>query len=117
MGEHNGHRHQFRGLIARIAKHETLISGSLLLVEPFAFRHPLVDIRRLLMDRRQHRTGLRVEPELGVGVPDVAHDIPDHLLKIDGGRGSDFASDQDQACRDERFARHAPIGILRENGV
>ena len=79
--------------------------------------HALVDIRRLLMYGRQHRAGIGVEAKFGVGIAHTPHHIPNDRLKIDGGRGSDFASDQDQACRDERFASHAPLGILRQNGV
>jgi hypothetical protein len=93
MRQDDGHGHQFRGLIAGITKHEALIPSPLLGVQTLALRHALVDIRRLLMYGRQHRAGIGVEAKFGVDIAYTPHHIPNDRLKIDGGRGSDLASD------------------------
>ena len=75
--------HEVRRLVARVAEHEALIAGALLLVHALAFGHALGDVGALLLDRRDHRAGVGVEAHLGARVPDVAHGLADDLRVVD----------------------------------
>ncbi len=67
--EHDGQRHQLRGLAARIPEHQALVTSALAveLVVAFAFpvlesvRDALGDVRRLRPDRHRYATGRAVE--------------------------------------------------------
>ena len=103
MREHDRQRHQLVGLGAGVAEHQPLVAGA-------ARIDALRDVGRLFVDRRQHRAGLGVEPELGARVADVLDRLADDVLEIDVAAGRDFAGDDRQPGRDERFARDAAAG-------
>ena len=72
-------RHQLLGLVGRVAEHHPLVTGAgeveRVVVPGVGARlvsevDALSDIGRLLVDRIDHRAGVVVEPELGVGVAD-----------------------------------------------
>ena len=50
----DGRRHELGGLVGRVAEHEALVAGALLLVEAFALGHALRDVGRLLLDGGEH---------------------------------------------------------------
>ena len=81
-------RHELGRLVGRVAEHQALVAGALLLVEALALGHALRDVGRLLLDRREHRAGLVVEAHRGVGVADVL----------------DRLADDDRACRSTRWS-------------
>ena len=98
------------GLVAGVAEHQALVAGA-------ARVHAHRDVGRLAVNRREHGAGLGVEAVFAARVADFGDRLADDVLIVDlGGRG-DFAGDQGEARRDQRFARHAAHGILRENGV
>ena len=65
----------------------------------------------------RHGAGFGVEAELAARVPDLGDGLADDVLVVDYGGGRDFAGDEHEAGRDERFARDAAHRILREDRV
>ena len=108
--EDDRQRHQRGRLIGRIPEHHALITRPTRV-------HAERDVGRLAIDGRQNRAGLRVEAEVGVGVPDgrdrAAHDIGD----VDVGRSGDFAGNYRHPGRDQRFAGDPGGGILGKNRI
>ena len=96
--------------VAGVAEHQPLVAGP-------AGVHALGDVGGLLMNRREHGAGLGVEAELRARVADILDGVADDLRKIDVTAGRDFAGDDREPGRDERLARHAADGILREDRV
>ena len=76
--QHDRQRHQLRGLVAGEAEHHALIAGA---ADVDAHR----DVARLLADRDQHRRGVAVEAEAGVGVADLAQRRAHQARKVDLG--------------------------------
>src|SRR5262249_7102697 len=60
---------------------------------------------------------LGVEAVLAAGVADFLDRVAHDVLVVDLGVGRDFAGDEGEAGRDQRFAGNAADGILREDGV
>src|SRR4029453_17235716 len=79
--------------------------------------HPLADVARLLVNRREDRAGLVVEAELRARVADVADDFADGPLEIGAAARRDLARDDRKSRGHERFARDAGGGILRDDRV
>ena len=52
-----------------------------------------------------------------VDVADLADDVADDLGIVDRGLGGDFAGHDGDARGDHRFAGHAAVGVLGEQGV
>ena len=71
VGVVDGQRHQLRGLVARVAEHEALVTRALIEIEPVAFVHALGDVGRLAVDRGQHGARLVVEADLRGVVADL----------------------------------------------
>ena len=118
-------RHQLGGLVARVAEHHSLIASTLQVevVTAGARTHLLAlvdtlrDVGALRIERHEHTTGLGIEAEFGVGIADVLDDSASNLGDVDIGVGRDLAGHQAQPRGHERLARHARLGILREDGV
>ena len=104
-------RHQLRCLIASVTEHHALIAGALLLVQAFAFGDALRDIRRLLLDRGQNRTGVAVETHGGIGVADLAHHLAHDLDVTHLGLAGDLAGDHDHSGFRQALAGDAAVGI------
>ncbi len=124
--ERDRQRHQRVGLVGGVAEHHPLVAGAgdVELVVVCCVGASLVglvdalrDVRRLLVDRVEHRAGVRREAEVGVGVADVADRLARDLLDVDVGLGRDLAGDDDQAGVDERLARDAAVRFVGEDGV
>jgi hypothetical protein len=110
VAEHDRQRHQRLRLAAGVPEHEPLVAGAFLV-------HAHGDVGRLLVDRGDDAAGVAVEPVGGADVADVA-DRPAHQLRHVhvAGRG-DLARHDHEARRQQRLARHAAPGVLRENRV
>ncbi len=85
VSELNRHRHQLRRLAARVAEHQALVAGALLLVQALAFGDALRNIRTLPADGNQHGAIVVMEAQPGVIVADPADRIPHHLGDIHRG--------------------------------
>ena len=103
-------RHQLGRLVRGIAKHHALVAGA-------AGVHAHRDVRRLRVDGRDDRAGIRVEAVFRVGVTDVRDGVADDLLKVDIRVGRDLARNDHQASAGQRFAGHAAHRVLRQAGV
>ena len=110
MGQRDGSRHQFRGLVGGIAEHHALIACA-------AGVHALGDVAGLLVDAGDDRAGVGVEAVQRVVVADGGDDAADQGLEIDIGLGGDFAGDDHEAGGGQGFGGHAAVGVLLEAGV
>ena len=113
--EVNRRRHESGGLVGRIAEHQALVAGALVLRVRAV--HALGDVDGLLADDVDDAAGLAVEADFGRGVADVADDAAHERLEIDPGAGRDLAGDDGDARLDERFAGDARLRVAREQGV
>ncbi|CAB4886960.1 unannotated protein [freshwater metagenome] len=118
--------HQVGGLVAGIAEHHALVAGALpadgvlarlTAAKLFALVHALCDVCALLVDAHDHATGVSVEPEERVVVADLLDHLTGDLGDVDIGAGGDLASHHAQAGSEQRLARHAPVGILGQDGI
>jgi hypothetical protein len=75
------------------------------------------DVRRLLLDRRDHAAGVSVDAEVRVGVPDLGDRPADHGRDVDVLRRADLAGDHDETGGDERLAGDAAVRVDRKDGV
>jgi hypothetical protein len=57
-------RHELGRLVGRVAEHEALIAGALLLVEALALGHALRDVGALLLDGGEDGARVAVEAHL-----------------------------------------------------
>jgi hypothetical protein len=108
--QHDRQRHQLGRLGAGVPEHQPLVARA-------AGIDALRDVGGLFVNRRQHGAGLGVETELRARVADVLDRVANDLREVDVAVRGDLAGDDGEAGRDERFARHAADGILRENRV
>ena len=108
-------RHQFRRLIGRKPEHDALVARALLFVSAVVDTHG--DISGLFV---QTALILGVLPvKAGLFVTDVL-DRGAYLFfkRVDHITWSaDLAADDDEICRNQRFAGHARVGVLRQEGI
>ena len=108
--QRNGCRHQLGCFVGGIAEHHALIARA-------AGIDAHRDIRRLRIDRRDDRTGVRVESVLRVGVADLRDRVAHDLLEVNVSLGRDLAGNHHQPGAGECFAGHAAHGVLRQAGI
>ena len=96
--------HKLAGLVAGIAEHNTLIASALLIVSEAL--DTLIDIRRLLVDSREHTTRCGIELILALVIADTVDDATRHALNIDIGLRLNLARNYDQTRRTERLASY-----------
>ena len=107
------HRHQRRGLVARVAEHHALVAGAdevdagraLAVLDLEGLVDALRDVGALLVDADQHAARLAVEAELGAVVADVLDHVAHDRGDVDVGVRADLAADHDQAGGGEALAR------------
>ncbi len=87
--QHDRHRHQLRGLIARISKHHPLIAGAAVIDS-----HRYVS--RLRIYRSDDATGIAIESVLRSGIADLANGFADDLRNVDPHGSGDLAGHDDQ---------------------
>ena len=124
MRQGNGHGHQFRRIITGISKHHSLIAGAnrqIRILRPILGLHGYIhshgNIRRLLIQRSQHRTCVTVKPKLRPVVSDLADRLSRNLGNIHIALGRDLSHHQHQSRSDRCLAGNPRLRILRENGV
>ena len=108
--EHDRQRHQFFGLVARVAEHEALVAGA-------AGVDAHADVGRLLVQRREHRARVGVESVLRAGVADIPNRGARDFLEVDDRVGRNLAGHDDEAGGHQRLAGDAAFRVLRQNGV
>jgi len=117
VGIVNRSRHQLRGFVAGIAKHQALVARALVQIEALAFGHTLRNIRRLLVISHQHGAGFVVEADVGMVVADALDGVARDLDVIDIGGGGDFTRQHHKAGIDQRFCGDAGVLVLGQNGI
>ena len=119
-------RHQLVRLVARVTEHHPLIAGAghvqRIVVGRIVTRlvsriDALGNVRRLLVDRVDHRTRIGAEPEIRVGVTDPPDRLARDVLHIDIGRCRDLSRHHDQTRVHQRLARHTSVGIITQDRV
>ena len=110
VGQGDGHRHQFRRLVGGIPEHHALVAGS-------AGIHTHGDVAGLLVDRRNHGTGVGVEAVGGIVIPDGSDDAPHQRLKINICPSTNFSGNHHQPGRGKGFARNPAMRVLFQTGV
>merc|ERR1712168_630386 len=116
VSEDDGEGHGFLGLVRGVAEHESLISGSGLILVT-ANVHTLSDIGGLLFEGDQDVAGLMVESFRGVVVADMFDGVADDFLIVDDGFGGDFSADEDHTSLGDRFAGDFGVGVLFEVSI
>ena len=110
MSQRNRSRHQFLGLIARVAEHHALVAGA-------ACVHTESNITGLLVDTRNHRAGVGIKAIKRAVVADGGNDSPDQGLQVNVRFSGDFSSDHDQTGGGQGLASHATHGVVGQTGV
>jgi hypothetical protein len=110
MREQNRHRHELVGLIRGIPEHHALVAGA-------AGVDTHRDIRRLPIDRTDHRARLAVESERGVGISDACDRGTNDVRYGHIRRRRDLAGDAGETGRHQRFTGNPGFRIVSENGV
>ncbi len=99
-------RHQRRRLVAGIAEHHALVTGTLVQVLVRRVVDAARDIRRLVAVAHHHRAAVGVEAQLGIVVADAAHRVAGDLGEVVPVAGGDLAGHDDEAGGDQRFRGH-----------
>ena len=98
------HRHEAGRFVAGVAEHQALVAGALVEVEAAAFVHALCDVLRLLAVGDQHRAGVGIKADRGVGVADALDRLAGDLAVVDVLRaGRDFSGEDHEVVLDEGF--------------
>jgi hypothetical protein len=108
-------RHQHLGLVARVAEHQALVAGALLLV--LALVHAHGDIPGLLADGVEHGAGGAVEADVRAGVADIRDHVAHDFLEVDIGAGRHLAGNDDHAGLDHGFHGDAGLPVVLQDVV
>ena len=112
VGQADGQRHQFGGLVAGKAEHHALVAGAGHLVVG-AQR----DVGALVVDVGDDAAGIAVKAVLGAVVADVPDDLAGNAGDVHIAAGGDLAHDVDQAGGAGGLAGDAGAGVLFQDGV
>ena len=115
VGQHDGERHILGSLVGGIAKHDALITSTVVLER--AVVEPLGDIGGLLLDRDEDVACLVVEALGRVVVADVLDGVADDLLVVELRFCADLAEDHDHACLGGSLAGDLRRRVLLEAGI
>ena len=116
VGKVDGEGHEGLGLVGGVAEHDTLVSGTNVLLV-LANVHALGDVGRLLLDGNKDGAGLVVETLLGGVVADVLDGAAHDGLVVNGGLGGDLAENHDHAGLGAGLAGDLGVGVLLEAGI
>ena len=108
----DGQRHQLGGLVAGVAEHHTLVTGTGNLVVG-AQR----DVGALAVNVGDNTTGLAVKAVFGAVIADGADDLAGGAGNVNIAVGGNLAHDVDKAGGAGGLARYTRTGILCQNGV
>ena len=122
--EEDRQRHQLGGVVARVAEHQALVAGTLLVERVDATGAVLVgrvdalgDVGALLADRHLDAAGGAVEALGGGVVADAEHGVAHDLGDLDVGLGRDLTGDVHESGGHHRLDGDAAAGVLVEHGV
>ena len=113
--EHDGQGHELLGFVRRIAKHDALVTSTVILERSVV--KTLGNVGRLLLDGDEDVAGLVVEALLRRVVTNLLDRVTDDLLVIDVGLGSDLAEDHDHAGLRCGLASNLGEGVLLEASI
>jgi hypothetical protein len=129
MRKHDGRRHEFRRLVARVTEHQSLIACALLrgvLTFNCAGVHALRDIGRLFGDDIGDENFVGVKHVIVIHVTDAPNRIADELFDREDtrqrlffrqARNGDLATDDDDVAFGERFASYATAPVMLDARV
>src|SRR6266478_345837 len=117
MGHLNRKRHQLRSLVAGVTEHHPLIARPLFFVEPFALRHTLRNIRRLLLDGCQNRTGVAVKTHGGIGITNIPNDFANDVGVIHLSFASNLARNDHHSGFCQTFTGNPAVRIAGQMSV
>ena len=120
--EHDGQGHELFGLVRRIAKHDALVTSTVILERSVV--KTLGNVGRLLLDGDEDVAGLVVKALLRGVVTNLLDRVTDDLLVINVCLGGDLAEDHDHAGLrgglasnlGERVLLEASIKLNRQGG-
>jgi hypothetical protein len=115
VGKHDRERHLLLRLVGSISKHDTLITGTMVLEQTVV--ETLGNIGTLLLDGDEDVASLVVEPLGGVVVPDLTDGVTDDGLVVNPGLGADFTEDHDHSRLGGGLAGDLGVGVLLEAGI
>ena len=110
MRRHDGERHQFFRLVARVSEHQPLVACP-------TCDHALIDVRTLARQVDGHLTIVRGKATGGIGVANSQNGFTDKLLNVRLGRGGDFTHDVNGVVLHHGFARHMTLRVGGEDGI
>ncbi len=110
VGQRDRRRHQLGRLVGRVAEHHSLVACA-------AGVDAHGDVAGLLVDRRDHRAGVRIEAVQCIVIADRRDRSAHQALEVDVSLRCDLAGDDHQAGAGQRLAGHAAVGVLREAGI
>ena len=126
MRQRNRQRHQLLRLRRRIPKHHPLIPSTSHIqniiiprIRPRLPRriHPLRNIRRLLINRIDHRTRITIKPKRRIRIPNPPHRLPRHMRNIHIRRRRDLPRNQHQPRIHQRLTRHPTKRIIHQHRI
>ena len=124
VSQGDGQRHILLRLIAGVAEHHALVSGSVVqaivllpLLGLQALVHAHGDVGGLLVNRGEHRTGVAVKAKLGPVITDVSHHIPGDLGDVHIAAGGDLPHHMDQAGSHCGLTGHPRSRVLSQDRV
>src|SRR5215216_44322 len=100
MRQQDRHGHELVSLIRRVAEHHSLVAGT---ADVDAHR----DVRRLAIDRTDHRAGLAVESERWIVVADALDRRTNDVRNRNIRRRRDLTRDTCEPGSNERLASNA----------
>ena len=120
LGRRDAHRHEFVGLVRRVAEHEALVTSA---DDVAGLRDAAADVAALLGEASDDLAGLRVDACLGVAVAD----LPEHLAR-DGvcvalhpldqtGHRGELPCDDNEVVVHQGLAGHPGVRVLGEEGI
>ena len=112
---HNGQWHALLGLVGRIAKHDALISRTMVLKASMV--QSSCNVGRLLLDGNEDVAGLVIKALLRVVVTNLLDRVTDDFLVINLGLCGDLSKDHDHASLRGSLTRNLGGGILLKASV
>ena len=120
VGEHDRRGHELRRLVARVAEHQALVTGTLLRLLLALGRlgvDALGDVGRLLGDVHVHHHLVGVEHIVVVHIADFANGLAGQLHVVELGLGGDLTADHGDVGLHVGFTGDAAELVLRKAGV
>jgi hypothetical protein len=120
MGKHDRRWHELGSFVTGVAKHQSLVTGSLFgCIFPFGSSgiHTLRNVGRLAGDDVGNEDPVSMKNVIVVHVADLAYRIANELDIIQFGLRSNLAADDDDVALGVGFAGDPAMRILREAGI